>query len=575
MPFRLLLVALFCWQSLSVSQVVLADEPPAGEVTQYVFEDSKVFPGTVRPYWVYVPQQYDGKTPACVYVCQDGIQYNAPKVFDRLIHEKKMPVTIGVFVMHGRVLAPSSDSLDRFNRSFEYDGLGDGYARFLLNELLPDVEKQTTTNGRAIVLSKSGNDRCIAGSSSGAICAFTAAWEKPQEFSRVFSAVGTYVGLRGGHSYSTLVRKYEPKPIRVFLEDGSTDLNIYGGDWWIANQAMERSLVFAGYEVAHRWGDGGHNANHATEIFPEAMEYLWKDWPKPVKGGLGSPQLQEILVPGEDWKLVGEGYGFTEGAASDKEGRFYFNQVGASKTYRVGEDGKPVLFLENTKNGDGQCLAPDGRLVQVAAGAEALWAYDLGQPKPTATPIATGFHGNDMAIRHDGTMYVTHPGWNGSDPSRIWMVKPNGEKVVVDEGLKFSNGICLSPDQSLLYVADTKSHWVYSYQIQEDGKLAHKQRYYHLHLPDDADDAGTDGLEVDADGRLYVATRLGLQVCDQAGRVNCIIPVPAGQISNIAFGGTEFRTILITAGDKVYTRKVKPQGCPTWKGPIKPAAPRL
>src|SRR5204863_8278368 len=139
----------------------------------------------------------------------------APAVFDRLIHKKEMPITIGVFVMHGRVRAPSDKALDRFNRSYEYDGLGDNYARFLLEELLPEVEKRTTADGRAIRLSKNGNDRCIGGASSGAICAFTAAWERPDAVSRVFSAIGTYVGLRGGNEYATLVRKDEPKPIRV------------------------------------------------------------------------------------------------------------------------------------------------------------------------------------------------------------------------------------------------------------------------------------------------------------------------------------------------------------------------
>ena len=162
----------------------------------------------MRDYWIYVPKQYDPAKPACLYVNQDGIQYNAPEVFDELIHKKEMPVTIGVFVTPGRVKAPSGQALDRFNRSYEYDGLGDDYARFLLEELLPEVEKKTTADGRPIRLSHDGNDRCIAGSSSGAICAFTAAWERPDAFRRVFSAIGTYVGLRGGNVYPTLIRKY-------------------------------------------------------------------------------------------------------------------------------------------------------------------------------------------------------------------------------------------------------------------------------------------------------------------------------------------------------------------------------
>ncbi len=135
---------------------------PKGEVSKYTFEQSKIFPGTVRDYWVYVPKQYDPAKPACLYVNQDGIQYKAPEVFDELIHKKEMPVTIGVFVTPGRVKAPSGQALDRFNRSLEYDGLGGDYARFLLEELLPEVEKTTTSDGRPIRLSRDGNDRAIA-----------------------------------------------------------------------------------------------------------------------------------------------------------------------------------------------------------------------------------------------------------------------------------------------------------------------------------------------------------------------------------------------------------------------------
>lgn len=574
---RSLLLLTLC---LSLAPLAAAQEPakpeapafPKGEVQKYTFDQSKIFPGTTRDYWVYVPAQYDPNKPACVYVNQDGLQYKADAVFDELIAKKEMPVTIGVFVMHGRVKAPSDKALDRFNRSYEYDGLGDAYARFLLEELLPEVEKKTAKDGRQIRLSKDGNDRCIGGSSSGAICAFTAAWERPDAFRRVFSAIGTYVGLRGGHEYSTLIRKYEPKPLRIFLQDGSADQNIYGGDWWIANQAMERSLTFAGYEVRHEWGTGGHNGEHATKLFPEAMRWLWKDWPAPIQAGAGSPQLKEILIPGEDWQLVGEGYKFTEGPAVNAKGEVFFNDVGAAKTYRVGLDGKVGVFLEANNKGDGQNFAPDGKLVQVAGGVEQILGYDADGK---LTKLAEGFRGNDLTVRHDGSIYVTHPGWNGTDPSKVWLIRPNGEKQVVDTGLRFSNGITLSPDQTLLYVADSRTHWVYSYQIQADGTLAHKQKYYHLHVPDTADDAGADGLRVDRDGRLYVATRLGIQVCDQAGRVNCIIPTPNGRVANLCFGGEKFDTIYTCSGDKVYRRKVKVSGAFGFMPPHKPGAPRL
>ena len=171
---------------------------PKGEVLKFTFNHSAIFPGTTRDYWIYIPAQYQPDKPACVYVNQDGIQWKAPVVFDNLIYKKEMPVTIGVFVTPGKVVAAGgAESADRFNRSFEYDGLGNAYAKFILNELLPEVEKQKAGDGRVIRLSKSGNDRAIGGSSSGAVCAFTAAWEFPDQFSRVFSAIGTYVGLRG------------------------------------------------------------------------------------------------------------------------------------------------------------------------------------------------------------------------------------------------------------------------------------------------------------------------------------------------------------------------------------------
>jgi sugar lactone lactonase YvrE len=506
-----------------------------------------------------------------VYVNQDGLQYNAPAVFDKLIAKKEIPVVIGVFVMHGRVKAPSSDALDRFNRSYEYDGLGDAYTRFLLDELLPEVETKRTQDDRPIRLSKEGNDRGIGGASSGAICAFTAAWERPDAFRRVFSAIGTYVGLRGGNVYPTLIRKYEPKPIRIFLQDGSADQNIYGGDWWMANQEMERALTFAGYEVKHEWGEGGHNGEHATRIFPEAVRWLWKDWPAAVKAGLGSQPLQNILISGEGWTLVAEGYTFTEGPAANAKGEVFFNDIPNNTTYKIALDGKVSVFLDDPKKANGQAFGPDGRLYAVASGSEQVLAYDAGGK---AAVIAEGFRGNDLVVRHDGGMYVTNPGTNNA-PSKVWYISPSGEKRVVDEGLKFSNGVTLSPDQTLLYVADSRSHWVYSYQVQTDGTLVAKQRYDHLHVPDNADDSGADGMRVDRDGRLYVATRMGIQVCDQAGRVNCIIPTPNGRIANLCFGGENFDVLFATCGDKVYRRKVKVKGANAFQAPLKPAAPRL
>jgi gluconolactonase len=548
---------------------------PQGELLKLAFKDSKVFPGTVHEVTVYVPKQYDPAKPACVHINQDGVQFNAPVVFDNLIARGELPVLIGVFVRPGVVPAANpAGALDRFNRSFEYDSLGDAYARFLLEELLPFVEQQKTADGRALLFSKSGNDRSIGGQSSGAIAAFTAAWERPGDFTRVFSAIGTYVDLRGGGRYPSLIRKTEPKPLRIFLQDGSRDHNIYGGDWWMANQTMERALTYAGYEVNHAWGEGEHNGKHATAIFPDAIRWLWQGWPTAVKPGvLPTNRVGQVLIPGEGWELVGEGYRLSEGSAVNAKGEFFFTDIPNSKSYRLDAAGQPVEFLTDTKRANGQAFGPDGRLYTAASGASQIIAYDAAG---AATVIADGFSANDLVVAHNGNLYATNPpAGNSNDPSKVWLIKPDGSKQVVDTGLRYANGIALSPDQSLLYVADYRSHWVYSYVIQPDGTLAHKQKFYWLHEPDTSDQSSADGLKVDRDGRLYVATNLGIQVCDQAGRVNYIIPTPNGRCTNLVFGGGKFDTLYATCNDKVYKRKVAVTGANAWDAPVKPPTPRL
>ena len=546
---------------------------PKGEVLKFTFEDSKIFPGTWREYWVYVPAQYKPDQPACVYVNQDGIQWKAPTVFDNLIHKKEMPVTIGVFVMHGKVRATNSnDALDRFNRSFEYDGLGDAYARFILTEILPEVEKQKTSDGRAIRLSKNGNDRAIGGSSSGAVCAFTAAWERPDAFSRVFSTIGTYVGLRGADRYPTLIRKFEPKPLRIFMQDGSNDNNIYAGDWWMANQTMFRALTFAGYEVTAKWGEGAHNGKQGTALFPEAMRYLWKDWPATVKSsGSKNQMLSDLLIPGSDWELVGQGYQYAEGPSANQAGELVYQDIPGSRTYKVDVNGKVSMIVSDSQNASGTEFGKDGSRYEALRKPMTIVKTD---PKGKKQNVATDIAGNDLTVTPEGNIYVSVP--DGREkPGSVYLIKPNGEKIVVDKGLIFPNGIALSPDQTLLYIAESTSHWIWSYKILPDGTLTAKQRFGWLHERDVDDNAWADGLTCDRDGRVYVATRSGVQILDQTGRVNAILPTPNGAASNVAFGGKDFNVLYVTANDKVYRRKLNTKGANNWDAPNKPATPRL
>jgi sugar lactone lactonase YvrE/predicted alpha/beta superfamily hydrolase len=553
---------------------------PKGEIQKYTFENSKIFPGTSREISIYIPAQYKGDKPACVYVNQDGIQWKAPTVFDNLIAKNEMPVTIGIFVTPGKVLAANNEAaLDRFNRSFEYDGLGDAYARFLTDEVFPFVESKKTSDGRAIHLSKNGSDRAIGGSSSGAVCAFTAAWEHPEEFSRVFSAIGTYTGLRGADRYDILIRKYQPKPIRIFMQDGSSDLNIYAGDWWKANESMERALTFAGYDVKHVWGEDGHNGRHGTAIFPAAMRWLWRDYPQPIKAGQSKNQfLQEILIDDEGWELVGDNYGFTEGMAVNAKGEVFFQDIPNAKTYKIGPNGKVELYIKDSKKASGTTFSSAGDMITITGGWSDPPAKEVHQYKTASryTVLAAETPGNDITVAFNGNVYVTSP--DGRErPSKIYLVRPNGERTVVDEGLKFANGLCLSPDQTQLYVTESTSHWVWVYQIQPDGSLSHKQRYGWLHVRDVDENAWSDGLKCDRNGRIYVATLSGIQVMDQLGRVNAIIPVPKtkGQISNLCFGGPDFDMLYISCHDKVFRRRVKVKGANNFEGPTKPGSPHL
>lgn len=548
---------------------------PKGEILKFTFTNSKIFPGTWREYWIYIPAQYKADQPACVYVNQDGIQWNAPTVFDNLIHQKAIPVTIGIFITPGRVLADSGvQANDRYNRSFEYDGLGDAYTKFLLTEIFPDVETKKTSDGRLIRLSKNGNDRAIGGSSSGAVCAFTAAWEHPEEFSRVFSTIGTYTGLRGADRYPIMVRKYEPKPIRIFMQDGSNDLSLSLGDWWKANEYMERSLVFSGYEVMHVWGEGGHNGKQGTALFPEAMKWLWKDWPKPVPKGISKNQVfADLLIPGEEWELVGQGYQFTEGIAANASGEVYFQDVPASKTYKVGPDGKPVLLSIDSKRASGTCFNADGVMYTAAGGAKQVLKYGANKNE---IKLADSISGNDLVVAYNGNVYVTAP--DGVQPKgKLILVRADGRKETVEDGLKFPNGCTLSPDQSQLYVTESASHWVWAYKIKPDGTLTNKQKFGWLHVPDSEENAWSDGLKCDTTGRIFIATRIGIQIMDPLGRVVAIMPAPPSnnQTSNLCFGGPDFNIMYVTAGDKVFRRKLKTRAANSFDKPFKTSTPRL
>ncbi|MCA9177145.1 MAG: esterase family protein [Planctomycetales bacterium] len=252
---------------------------PQGEVTEHVWR-SKVFPGTIRRYWLYVPKQYDG-AEANLMVFQDGHAYVDPQgqfratvVLDNLIHQGDLSPTVGLFVDPGfkRDALPDKPGWRPRpeNRSFEYDTLSDQYARMLLEELIPEISK-------TVKVTSDPDRRAICGISSGGICAWTVAWQRPDAFRRVLSHVGSFTNIRGGHVYPALIRKTPPKPIRVFLQDGSGDLDNEHGNWPLANQQMAAALKFAKYKYRFEYGEGAHNGIHGGAILPDSMRWLWSD----------------------------------------------------------------------------------------------------------------------------------------------------------------------------------------------------------------------------------------------------------------------------------------------------------
>jgi enterochelin esterase-like enzyme len=429
---------------------------PQGTATKYTW-DSKIFPGTVRDYWVYVPAQYTPDKPACVMLFEDGTSYvkedgraRIPIVFDNLIAKHDMPVTIAILIDPGVLKGAAPGQMSRLNRSYEYDGLSDRYARFLLDEMLPEVAKHYN-------LSTNPNDRAISGGSSGGICSFTVAWTHPEAFHRVLSFIGSFADLRGGDIYPALIRKTEPKPIRVFLQDGNHDLNMFAGDWWLSNQAMASALAYAGYDYKFVTGDKDHDMIQGGAILPDALRWLWRDHPQP------------IAKP-------------------------------------------PMNHLGDRQTG----------LVEV---------------EPEWEQVSAAFPQSDC------------------DPTGRYSKKKLGGL-----GIATKVGGCLSRDHSLLYVSVPTAKWVWSYQVQADGGLANGEPFFRLETPDESSASGAAGMAVDSKGLLYVATLLGIQICDAQGRVVGILNRPeqadpsSGPVSGVAFGGPDHQYLYAIIGNQIFRR---------------------
>lgn len=505
-------------------------EQMRGEIIQFTLDDSHIYPGTERQILVYVPQQYTGDKPACLLVCMDGILYDATTVMDNLIASGEMPVTIGVFVNPGVVYDAEGDVV-RYNRCKEFDATDDLFAQFLEKEVLAKIEGMQTASGKTIHLSHDANDRAITGASSGGIAAFTAAWNRPDLFSRVYTTVGTFVAMRGGHEYPAIIRKTEPKPLRIYMQDGWYDVwNPIFGEWFEYNMLMESAFNFAGYEVFHHWNRGNHSIKYGTLAFPDAMRWLWKGYPARVqKGWSNNGLLQDILQQGEDWQEL------VLPVAIDSQNIFATADssiVFASRAgiFKVSPAGACVRMGE-LKTGE--------RLLGEDLTARGTTLYHRG------AKVADGLYGLEAAqVLSDGK-YLALCNAKAKSKDNVWVIHAGCRALAV------------APDERFCVTVEQHTHHLLSTIISQQGEMLYSEPFYYLHDLSNGSQQQAGNMAFDTRGNLYVATAMGVQVADHNGRVRAILSLPAGGVQSLAFSGNY---LYVVCGNRLFVRKMNARG---------------
>ena len=553
---------------------IARDDVPHGKVEKMEAWESSVFPDTTRDWWIYVPAQYNENQPAALMVFQDGERmqningrWRVPIVFDNLIARGDMPPTIAIFLNPGHDKSQPLNNNRFSNRSYEYDSLGDRYARFLHEEIIPEVKKRYR-------ISDDPNLRAIAGSSSGAICAFTVAWERPDSFRKVYSTVGSFTNLRGGNVYPSWVRKTEPKPIRVYMSDTSGDIDNPFGSWPWSNQLMASALKYMGYDLRFDWTQGyAHNDDYGSSLFPEAIQWLWRtETHTPVfdtRGDLGGDlTLLNLLVPGESWKVVADNLGFADALCSDAQGNIYFSDMKAPAVYKISAtDGTRTEICKESVSG--LEFSPDGKQLIGCQGAKSrIISIDLVSKE--VKTIAQDVMPNDLAVTGQGHILFTD-----TAAGQVVRVDPNtGKTSVADSGISKPNGIALSNDGGTLAVSDYAGDSTWMFRINPAGELDAKMPVMPMRLPIDpkgefkfnepppyvAASKG-DGMAVDKKGRYYVTSELGVQIFDPTGRPCGLLPKPNKDqpLTTCILAGPNHNTLFVANGTTIYSRVLQVQ----------------
>jgi gluconolactonase len=570
------------------------DGVPKGTVTQYTLAPGKFYPGTSHTYSVYVPAGYDAQKPAPLMIFLDGSGFlrsneRAPVVLDNLIASHELPPLIGIFVDPGILPVVSGQAQNRYERIFEYDSMSDRYSRFLLEELIPEV-------GKKYNLSKDPNDRALCGVSTGAVGAFMAAWNRPDQFHRVLSFIGTYVSMKGADALPALVRKTEPKPIRIFMQDGVHDHmaptepygTFYAGSWPINNQVMFQALEYSGYDVKLVMGSGAHDMIQGAAILPDALRWLWRDYPSPIvvhePAAMNAPgwdptgKVYSTIWASKPWEQVGETYRSVTSPAGDKDGNVYFADPAENRIYKSDPDGKVTLFKDRTDGAQALQVGPDGRLYASQPARQRIVSYGSGGDEKL---VAKSVRANGLVITAQGAIYFTD-----AASRTIGSIDRGGHvRVVYQKGeIALPSGLGLSSDQAMLVVADAQSKYDWSFQIAADGSLINGEPFYRLEEPDTGWRlekpetgwmSGTEDVMEDTTGQVLFATPIGIQICEPNGRVSDILNSPEiGGISSVAFGGRERNWLYAAEGGKLFRRPTKVIGAAA-DVLVKPPKPRL
>ncbi len=541
-----LLVILFCASLVCAQQAYNISAPydPAtiklpleqqGEVLSFTMDDSSLYPGTEREILVYVPQQYRDTAPACLLVCMDGILYDATTVLDNLIASGEMPVTIGVFINPG-VVYDENNQVVRYNRCKEFDSTDDTWAQFIEQEVLPQVRKLQTKDGRSIILSTDPNDCAITGASSGGIAAFTVAWNRPDMFSRVYTTVGTFVAMRGGHEYPAIVRKTEPKALRIYMQDGWYDVwNPIFGEWFEYNLLMESAFNFAGYEAFHHWNRGNHSIKYGTLAFPDAMRWLWKGYPARVrKGTSNNGMLQTILDAQSDWTSLPISIPIESDIFATSDGNVVFASKGV--VYQLDHEGN-LKEISRLKTGDQ--LMGDGLVLR----ANTLYKNGV--------KVADGLRGCQAVQELNDGQYVAL--CNES-------VKSTKSVRVLSSG---ERSLAVSPDYRLCVTVQANTHHLISTIMTADGKMQYSEPFYYMHDLSNGTLKTAGNMAFDTLGNLYVATAMGVQVADHNGRVRAILSLPTGGVQSLAFAG---KYLYVVSGERIFVRQMKVEGANLMQG---------